>query len=75
MVRRHAELERLVRELLGVVEVPFQQRQRRLEPQHEVPECGLPELLHEVGGQVGFGMGVVDSRQLEQIAPRDARDR
>ena len=68
VVRRDSQLERLVRELLGVLEQPVDQRQRRLEPQHEVPQRRLPELLHERGRHLGLVPGLVDPRRLEEVA-------
>ena len=68
MVGRDAELERLVRELLRVLEQALDQRQRRLEPQHEVAQRRLAELLHERGRDHRLLPGLVDPRQLEQVA-------
>ena len=68
VVGRHSELERLVGELLRVLEQPVDEGQRRLEPQHEVAQRGLSELLHERGRDRRLLPGLVDARRLEQVA-------
>ena len=68
MAGGQTEFERLVREVLGFVEAAFDQRERRLEPQHEVAVRGLPELFHERGAHLRFRARLVDARRLEQIA-------
>ena len=75
MLCRDSELERLVCELLGVVEMPSEERERRLEPQYEVPQRRLAELLHQGGGHLRFLVGVVDLAPARASRTRDARDR
>ena len=67
MVGGDADLEGLVREALSVVEVALEERERRLEPDHEVALHRLAQVLDDLGRGACRPPRVIDARKLEEV--------